>query len=277
MPLGLGFISGSTDGVLLAQESNSANSEPRPTVSPLHKLLRINPETGQFEKESGKPQNSVTRAERPTGSGGKSSNLPAGNDPTATDPTSQDAVEELVNRINNLNSGEGTSIEELAGMISREYSGKELVAGYQTAGWLMMGFFLIYPLAIILAEVVAFYWQLRNEESGQLERRYLRKRLWRRFMLALVIAAFIVACALSIIMVHWWTDPIRVVALMLTTTVLAALWAMLTATTKQLDRNHTLNLIRDVRHNQLELRKQVMELHESIQLLSKQETVESSS
>ncbi|MAT15961.1 MAG: hypothetical protein CMJ46_11910 [Planctomyces sp.] len=270
-----------------AKETKKSSS----TFSPYHSLLGLDPETGTYlpESERTKPKNRqpAARAQKEASTDAVqdvgTASTPGGGNVSTSDTLTDDALREneqlrnaAIEAMEKLQNGDSSAVDELASLIGGT-SGREMLHLYEQLMWIVGGVFLIYPICIIISELISYYWLLRRQETSVSDRRYARGRLWRRLALALVIGGFVVVVTLSSVKLEWWANFSLMAVLMAVMTVLGAAWATLAAGIKQLERGHTITVMREVRRDQLELRKDLQELRMLLEKMSTPQLVESDS
>jgi hypothetical protein len=253
-------------GIASADEvKNEPQSAKEP--SPLHDLLGIDPETGQFKpprpprdpREESKPLGT-----RPASTAGRTSaeqNQPG--DLNDLDEATR-TIEELANRIQRGKHGSGGELDALSAILGETLSNERILTWNRTIAWTTAAVLMIYPLGLITGELFAFFWRPREEILTDADRRYLRTRFWRRMTLAAAIAGLILIATLATANVDWWSDPMKLSVLAVVGAVLGLAASTLSSLVKQAAGERSLEMMRDVRQQQMELRKDMDELRKRL-------------
>jgi hypothetical protein len=236
--------------------------------SPLHDLLGIDPETGQFKPP--RPPRDPREESKPLGTapastaGGTSAEQNHPGDLNDFDEATR-TIEELANRIQHGNQPRGGGeLEALSAILGETLSNERILTWNRTFAWTTAAVLMIYPLGLIMSELVAFFWWPREAILTDADRRYLRTRFWRRMTLAAAIAGLILIATLATVNVAWWSDPVKLSVLAVTGAVLGLAASTLSSLVEQAAGERSLEMMRDVRQQQMELRKDMDELRKRL-------------
>jgi len=250
-----------------ASLQSDANSDDTKVSSPLHQLLGIDPETGQFvppeKRDAAANQNDAV---------GQSSDpeSKAGNDATGEpllegDQQTDQAFNELAKQLQQINSGESDVLTPLSSIFGEQFDRDRLVELHQLMAWITGGLLLIYPIGRFVAALTSFFWQYRASHLIDSDRRYLKSQLWLRIAFSFVVAGLIFVITLGSVYISWWTDPFKLTMLLAATALLSVLTAVLSALIKELNRGRSLVMLREVREDQMLLRRELEELRKRLQ------------
>lgn len=256
------------------------------TFSPLHDLLGIDPDTGQFkppkptradpdsvesDTDNASPSRATpTEADRNESRGQASeprdqakekgvADSPGFRDPLADDAirTAEDArqaVKKLSDRI------QGGSVEDLSTILGEQFPNNRLVRFQRQLVLITAAVLMIYPLGILLSEAAG--WWLRYDEPGttELDRRYHRGRLRQRLTLAAVLMLLIGLLSVGSVRNYWWGEPNRFTMFCVVAIALALVASFLAAALKRAAKEHELAVMREMRRHLLEMRQELEEL-----------------
>jgi hypothetical protein len=243
--------------------ADEANEEPTQDFSPLHDLLGIDPKTGQF-----KPQQPVGDARgkadqdraHPPATTARSAPEPNRAGRAADSEEANRAVEDFSDRLRRISERGDGGLDQLTGLLRDELTDERLAKWNRIIAWSTAALLMLYPLGIIFSEAAAYFWPWGAETWTDADRRYARRRFWGRMAQAAIIAGLIVLATLATLTIAWWSDPAKLAVLAAAAVVLGLAASTLSSLVKQSAAERTLAVMREVRLEQMELRKDMDEL-----------------
>jgi hypothetical protein len=234
------------DGVSAGDKTakpNSIQQEPQPTddFSPLHDLLGIDPKTGEFKRPG-------PRSNRQGASG-----------------------KEGTRTIGNLaNGGEGSQpslegeLADLNALLRGALANEQITAWNKIVAWATAAVLMVFPVGMILSELLAFFWRPRGDILSAADRRYLQTRFWRRITQAGATIGLILLATLASVNVVWWSDPAMLAVLAVAAVALGLAASTLSSMGKQAAGERTLEMVRELRQQQMELHKDLDDLRKRL-------------
>lgn len=260
-------LAGVAASAAVAQDRGTDKKKP---FSPLHDFLGIDPESGQFvgpktapaaPSEGSRPSESGPAADGPDGRAASA----AADSPTdprvrSAEDLPKDAEEaaEAVRRMaQRINEG---SLDDLSSLVDERFSPGNLKVLSRRFAWITGALLLLYPLSIVVSEMLG--WWFRRQESGltDFDRRYQRSRLTRRLLMASTLMALIVLATIGSVNGYWWGQPKLLTLFCIVIGVLCIAAATLSSMIKQSAKQYSLTLMRQMRREQLEMRAELDEL-----------------
>jgi hypothetical protein len=254
-----------------SEAAGSPDEAERRTFSPLHDLLGIDPDTGQFvppqsasasraEEQPGEEVGESRSGDRETPGAADSRRRPPGPDQRAlrTAEETRRAIRELSQQINR------GSFEGVSSVLDDQLGGGSFARIRRQVGWVTGALLLIYPLSIVLAELLGWLRRATDREATELDRRYWAARLRRRLVLAGVVTALIVVACYGSVHGYWWNQPGRFTVFFSVLIALGLAAAVLLATLKRAAREHELAVMRETRRHVLEMRKDLEDLRNRV-------------
>lgn len=257
---------GATPPAVLAQNAANGGEDRKKPFSPLHDFFGIDPESGKFvdpktsparPSEGSRSQKADTAASR---SGDGSTASPAGSRQRATDELPRDADEaaeafrRMTERIN-----EG-SFDDLSSLVDERFSTDRVKTLSRRFAWIAGGLLLLYPLSIVVSELLG-WWFGRNEAGlTDFDRRYQRTRFTRRLLLASTLMGLIVIATIGSANAYWWNQPELFTLFCIALGLLGIAAATLSSMIKQSTKQYSLMLMRQMRREQHEMRAELDEL-----------------
>jgi hypothetical protein len=233
-------------------DSTQQAQQPSDDFSPLHDLLGIDPKTGEFKPRA--PRSDRQAASKSGGTGFPSK-----------------SVEEATRKIGNLANpaqGDQPSLEgELAdwnAILRGAVANEEITAWTKTVAWGTAAVLMVYPVGVILSELIVFFWRPSGEVLTNADRRYLRTRFWRRIAYTGAIMGLILLATLATVNVAWWSDPTMLSVLAVAGVVLGLTASTLSSLGKDAVRERTLEMVRELRQQQMELHKDLEDLRKRL-------------
>ena len=231
---------------------DAVQQQPQPAdgFSPLHDLLGIDPKTGEFKPQSGR------RGAMRTGSAGSGSSAAReatgkNGNPVNGAPGGQPGLEGDLGDLNAI----------LRGAVANE---QQLMAWNKTVAWATAAVFMVFPLGLIFSELLAFFWRPSGEILTRADRRYLQSRFWRRITHALALAGLILLATLATVNVSWWSDPAMLSVLAVAAVTLGLAASTLSYLGKHAAGERTLEMVRELRQQQMELHKDLEDLRKRL-------------
>jgi hypothetical protein len=249
----LGLADGVSAGDRTAKpDAVQQTPQPADDFSPLHDLLGIDPKTGEFKPRGPRPQRQGASSSGNVGS------------PSSTAQEATRKIGNLANRApGDQQSFEG-ELGDLNALLRGALANEQMTSWNKTLALATAAVCMIFPLGMVLGELLAFFWRPRGEILTAADRRYLQGRFWRRIIQALAIAGLILLATLATVNLAWWSD-----AAMLSVLAVAAAALGLTASTlsylgKQAAGERTLEMVRELRQQQMELHKDLEDLRKRL-------------
>lgn len=241
------------------QESKAVPQPQKKPFSPLHSLVGIDPETGQFVSPSERPRESTSGREAKDSPDEGTAGTPAEAMPIGPEDEAARALREFAGQLENLQAGEEGPLSVLSAYLEGSHS-SPLWDWHRHMIWLAAGLFLLYPLGMIVSETISFLWGSRQVEATESDRRYAKTRLRRRIALATAIASLVVLASFATTNPALWSSPTTLSLLGILGMILSVAVVTLSGLIKTAARDRTLDIMREIRQNQFELRKDVDEL-----------------
>jgi hypothetical protein len=220
--------------------------------SPLHDLLGIDPKTGEFKPRGAQPH-------RQGASTSGSSGVPSS---TVGDATRK--IGNLANRAPGDQQGIEGDLADLNAILRGGLANEQIMAWNKTLAWATAAVLMVLPLGMILSELLAFFWRPRGEILTGADRRYLQSRFWRRITHALAIVGLILLATLATVNVAWWSDPTMLSVLAVAAVALGLAAATLSSLGKQAAGERTLEMVRELKQQQMELHKDLDDLRKRL-------------
>jgi hypothetical protein len=224
--------------------SSQQQTQPADDFSPLHDLLGIDPKTGEF-----KPRGPRTTRQGASGSVGS---------PSST--TRQGTVGNLANQAQGGQQGIEGDLADLNAILRGALANEQISAWNKIVAWATAAVCMVFPLGMILSELLAFFRRPGGEVLSPADRRYLRTRFWRRITHALAIVGLILLATLATVNVAWWSDPAMLTLLAVAAVVLGLAASTLSSLVKQAAGERTLEMVRELRQQQMELHRDMDDL-----------------
>jgi hypothetical protein len=233
---------------------DSVQQEPQPAdnVSPLHDLLGIDPKTGEFKPPG-------LRSNRQGASTSGSTGLPSS--------TIREGSRKFGNLANEAQGGQQSLEAELADLntiLRGTLANEQITAWNKSVAWATAAVLMLFPLGMILSELLAFFWWPRGEILTGADRRYLKARFWRRITHAAAIMGLILLATLATVNVAWWSDPAMLSMLAVAAVVLGLAASTLSSLGKRAAGERTLEMVRELRQQQMELHKDLDDLRKRL-------------
>lgn len=236
------------------------------TFSPLHDFLGIDPDTGKFVDQKAEPTSESDReaseaTDAPASPPGDRIGASAGGSrETAADDLPREAEEaaEAIRRMTErINEG---SFEDLSALVGQRLSNDRLRGLSRQFAWVTAGLLLLYPLSILLSELLG--WWFHRDEAGlsEFDRRYRQTRLRRRLSLAATLIGLIIIATIGSVNAYWWDQPELFTLFCIAIGILGIAAATLASMIKQSAKHYSLTLMRQVHREQLEMRADLDEL-----------------
>ncbi|KAA5542253.1 hypothetical protein FYK55_15745 [Roseiconus nitratireducens] len=229
-----------------------ASGDSTQPYSPLHDFLGIDPQTGKFNQPA---------APRPN---------PPADDGSATTPSSTEdlpreaeaASEAFRRATERINEG---SLEDIASMLNDSMQTHPLYRIHQQIVWVSVALMLLYPIGIVASELISFALARRQANLTETDRVFQRVRLRRRLTLAAVLSGVIVLFGFGSVHAYWWDRPLVAGIFAVTVMVLGTIAVLLANLIRDATRTHQLDLIREVRREQLEMRADLEDIRQQLQ------------
>jgi hypothetical protein len=234
--------------------ADAIKQEPQPAdnFSPLHELLGIDPKTGEF-----KPRG--PRSDRPGASSSGSIGFPSG---TVREATGK--IGNLANRAQGDQAGVEGELADLNAILRGALANEQIMAWNKTVAWATAAVFLVFPLGVILSELLAFFWRPSGEILTGADRRYLQTRFWRRITHAAAIVGLILLATFATVNVAWWSDPSRLSLMAVAAVALGLTASTLSSLGEHAAGERTLEMMRELRQQQMELHKDLDDLRKRL-------------
>lgn len=239
----------------------------KPTFSPLHDFLGIDPDTGQFVEPKPEPAESDDDRSSTAGAsaGERDGEADGGGPPERVGATSSEdlpkeaeeaarAIRQMTERIN-----EG-SLDDLSAVVGERLSTERLTRLSHQFAWITAGLLLLYPLSMVLSELLGWWFQRHESGLSDLDRQYRRTRLRRRLSLAATLIGLIVTAAIGSVNAYWWHQPELFTLFCIATGLLGIAAATLAGLIKQSAKHYSMMLMRQMHREQLEIRAELDEL-----------------
>lgn len=227
-----------------AQQEQQAGDD----FSPLHDLLGIDPRTGEFKPRTPRPDRQGTARSGSTGL------------PSSTVQEATRKIGNLANRAQGDQQGLEGDLADWVAVLRGALANEQVMAWNKTLAWATAAVFLIFPSGVILSELLVFFWRPSGEVLTSADRRYLRTRFWRRITQAGATVGLILLATLATVNVAWWSDPAMLSVLAVAAVALAVAASTLSALGKRAVGERTLEVVRELRQQQMELHKGLEDL-----------------
>ncbi len=272
-------VRGNTSRVAVASPAQEESEENRSKpFSPLHDFLGIDTETGQFKPQTQRPASPPDRsseaarrdAEAAEGDQAIGGHLPQAESqsdampsrpppPTLDDlPRTAEEANEAFRRVAERVS-EG-SFDDLASVWGESMQGSPLLRMHRQIVWALVALMLMYPLGMMLAELLSYLTTRNRAGLTAMDRQFQRAQLWRRVTVAISLAAVIVLFGYGNLHGYWWNQPTRMAIFAVTVLIFGSLAVVVGNLIRQAARTYELDLLRDIRREQLEIRADLDEL-----------------
>jgi hypothetical protein len=226
--------------------------QPADNFSPLHELLGIDPKTGEFK----------TRGAQSHRQGASSSGSIGSSSSTVGEATRK--IGNLANRAPGDQQGIEGDLTDLNAILRGALANEQITAWNKMLAWGTAALFMVYPLGVILSELVAFFWRPRGEILTDADRRYLQTRFWRRITQAAAIAGLILVATLATVNIGWWSDPTKLSLIAVAAVALGLTASILSSLVKQATGERTLDMVRELRQQQMELHRDLDDLRKRL-------------
>jgi hypothetical protein len=226
--------------------------QPADDFSPLHDLLGIDPKTGEFKPRGTRPN---PQGASKSGSVGSSS---------STIRQATDKIGNLANRAQGDPQGIEGDLSDLNAILRGALANEQITAWNKLVAWSTAAVFMVFPLGMILSELLAFFRRPSGEVLTAADRRYLQARFWRRITQAAAIVGLILLATLATVNVAWWTDPAMLSIMAVAAMALGLAASTLSALTKQAAGERTLEMVRELTQQQMELHKELDDLRKRL-------------
>jgi len=141
---------------------------------------------------------------------------------------------------------------------------EQISAWNKIVAWATAAVCMVFPLGIFLSELLAFFRRAGGEALSPADRRYLRTRFWRRITQAMAIVGLILLATLATVNVAWWSDPAMLTFLAAAAVVLGLVASTLSSLVKQAAGERTLEMVRELRQEQMELHRDLDDLRKRL-------------
>jgi len=218
--------------------ADAPKQEPQPAddFSPLHDLLGIDPKTGEF-----KPNRLRVNRQGASGVGFPSSTIRGG------------AVGNVANQAQGGQPSLEGELGDLNAILRGALGNEQIMAWNKTVAWATAAVFMVFPLGVILSELLAFFWRPGGEILSPADRRYLQTRFWRRITHAIAIVGLILLATFATVNIDWWSDPAKLSLMAVAAVALGLTATTLSALGKHAAGERTLEMVRELRQQQMEL------------------------
>jgi hypothetical protein len=257
--------------VSVATPCSTAQPDPprgRP-ISPLHDFLGIDADTGQFKPQTTQdpappPRSDThvsrqeTRQEVSSPETARPRPAPTIDDLPRTAEEANEAIRRVTERV-----GEG-SLEDLASLFGESMHAHPVFQLHRQIVWIMVSLMLMYPLGIAVSGLLAYVTVRNRVGLTELDRRFQRTQLLRRLMLAAVLATVILLFGFGNAHSYWWNQPVRLAIFTGIILLMGSLAVVLARLSRQAVHTYELNLLRDIRREQLEMRADLDELRQQL-------------
>jgi len=230
---------------------------PGKTSSPLHDFLGIDAETGRFqpaERTTVEADQESRPDDSSTGKASSSGKSPSGKRDVDAATSTNEAFRRAAESIH-----EG-AIPGLAELLDGSTSSHPLFRLHRQIVWVTTAVLMVYPIGIVLAELATFLTGRKRVGFTELDRRHQRTRLRRRLSLAGVLAVLILTIGLGGANGYWWNQPTAMAFFGAAVLALGSAAVVLANLIRGASRTYQLDLIREIRRDQLELRSDLEEL-----------------
>lgn len=234
--------------------------------SPLHDFLGIDPKTGRFESDS---QSSVPGSQNPSSDQARESSDTS--DRTAPidrerqinreQQIAQDAAEAFKGAADSIREG---SFDDLGDLFGQSLKGNGLLRLHRRLVWITVLVAMLYPISILLSEAVSYFINRDNTHWNHVDRQFERRRRTARLALAGVYAALLALMGLTAGDGLWFEQPWRIGLILAAAAGFSITAIVISGWIRQANRSYQLELIRDIRKEQLELRAEWDELKERL-------------
>ena len=260
--------------------------DPKPTLSPLHTFLGIDPTNDKFEPGNGQRRRGgsppgKTRAVTPQAVAGADAapsqantvsqdrsvavgrNSADSGDPDAM-PFTKSAEEVRAAIVDALQRGDQGALASLLSTWGQGSGYERLLETTRQYSLILYLLCLIYPLAIFSSE--SLQWFARRYETGltDRDRRYYGRRLRRRLMLAAVLTGTIVLFWWGSAHNFWWERPQQLALFAAAVIALGLTSAVLRIIIRRAAARYPVLVIRDLYQKQVELQEEVEELRKRL-------------
>jgi hypothetical protein len=233
-------------------DSVQQQAQPADDFSPLHDLLGIDPKTGEFKPRRRPPDRQG--ASRAAGIGSPSS--------TAGEGTRK--IGNLADQAQGGQPGLEGELSDLNAILRGALGNEQIMAWNKTLAWATAAVCMVFPLGMILSELLAFFWRPQSEILTRADRRYLQTRFWRRITQAAAIMGLILLGTLATVNVGWWSDPVMLSVLAVAAVVLGLAASTLSSLGKRAAGERTLEMVRELRQQQMELHRDLDDLRKRL-------------
>ena len=244
------------------------------SFSPLHQFLGIDADTGQFEPvegatvetEADSPVEPSAESGSPTDesksgpSNERQQNSPSEGRRVSSDHELNEAIRSNEAFRRAAESIEKGSLPELAEWLDGSASSHPLFRLHRQIVWITAALLMVYPIGMVLAELFVFFSCRRRAGFTDRDRQYHRIRLRRRLTLAGIISVLILLIAFGGARGYWWGQPTQLAIFGIALLVLGCAAVLLANLIRNAARTYQLDLIREIRRDQLELRSDLEEL-----------------
>jgi hypothetical protein len=240
----------------------------KPTLSPLHAFLGIDPVTGEFRSPNASPprnapQTAETRPAGPAANSGAPATPPI-DDPSADLQLGGTSVEEVRAAIvKALDSGDDNALASALLKMPAAGGFDQLTAFASQFAW--VGYLLLlYPLGIVLSELYSTWMRRRQNRTTENDRRFYSRQLRRSLLLTACTAASIAIIWFAGEHNFWWNEPARLIAAVVALCFLGLIAASLRLINRRAASRYSLTVIEVLRRQQLALQIEVQELRKRL-------------
>lgn len=281
-----GFSAGRVWAAEAPRPQNGGSREQHEVLSPLHALLGIDPVTGQFKSPrapqpspdtSGLVKNSEDtvseNAPQPDPNPTAEPTTPVSPPPLAAQRQPVDAVadqaEVVLGAVSDLlKETDQESLSKVASVLPQILQEDRMFNRYLAFYWWMslaiVALLALYPMAITVSELSAWWTRRHDSDLNELDQKYHRTRFRRRLLLAGLLLALAILVPLGGYSIQWTNSPAWLTAYWGIVLLLAA-WAWgLGSLVKWSAKRYGQAVVRDLRRNQLELQQELDDLRKRI-------------
>ena len=258
--------------------SETAGGEERQTLSPLHAFLGIDEETGQFLPSERSPTDDAGDGELQSSRSQSDRRSRASDEqpPGELEEDPYDRASRLLERAGRGEDISGEADEAMAAVAELLQEDEDLMGRWNSLlpphlqqdwsrfGWyftlLLAAVLMVYPLRIVLSEIASWLSRRGEPVLTDLDRRYWRKRVRRRLMMATLSATLVLLMTVGAYLFPWyrsasWFTGYCVISLVLT------FWiGGLSFLIKRAEARYEKAVVQQLRRQQLELQQEVDEL-----------------
>jgi hypothetical protein len=243
----------SADDKAARPDSTQHEAKPADDFSPLHDLLGIDPKTGEFKPRG--PRSNRQGASRAGSTGVPASSIGEGSR----------QIGNLANGAQGREQGFEGELGDLNDLLRGALANQQqLMAWNKTVAWATAAVLLVFPLGMILSELLAFFRRPGGDILTDADRRYLQSRFWRRISQAAATMGLILLATLATVNVAWWSDPTMLSVLAVAAVVLGLAAATLSSLGKQAAGERTLEMVRELGLRQMELHRDLDDLRKRL-------------